>query len=179
MASRMIPSPDWFVGLDSLDLCRGGDWLDQLTVDFDPLDAGTDRGLTFTAPNWVQDPYKTISRINSTFPDHPACSFYYPDIAKLPVIARVIIVKQAWYESVGKETVSQRLVTDADQTVTSPNAGRRRTSTPSSKGKRRKERKQRTRNMPRERQSNGKPVLMLSLLVYFYVCNNLFYYYFS
>jgi len=175
----MIPSPDWFVGLDSLDLCRGGDWLDQLTVDLDPLDAGTDRGLTFTAPNWVEDPHKSISRINSTFPDHPACSFYYPDIAKLPVIARVIIVKQAWYESVGKETVSRRVVTDADQTVTSQNAESRRTNTRSSKGKLRKERKQRTRNMPRERQSNGKQVVVLSLLFYFYSCNNLFYYYLS
>ncbi|KAI0214571.1 Spondin-2 [Lamellibrachia satsuma] len=142
VASRLIPSPDWFVGLDSLDLCRGGDWLDQLSVDLDPHDAGTDRGLTFTSPNWVQDPAKPILRINSSYPSHQACSFYYPNITKLPIIARVFISKQAWYESGGKETVNTRV-----------DAG-----TAKRKGRISKQRKERPRNLQRQLQRKGAPV---------------------
>ena len=51
--SKLQPSPDWFVGLDSIDLCgSGGHFVDTLTVEADPLDAGTDNGFTFTSPNW-------------------------------------------------------------------------------------------------------------------------------
>ena len=139
MASRLIPSPDWFVGLDSLDLCRGGDWLDQLSVDLDPHDAGTDRGLTFTSPNWVQDPAKPISRINSSYPSHQACSFYYPNITKLPTIARVFISKQVWYESGGKETINKRV-----------DAG-----TAKRKSRISKQRNERPRNLQRQLQRKG------------------------
>ncbi|XP_045499075.1 spondin-1-like isoform X3 [Colias croceus] len=30
---RLIPSPDWFVGVDSLDLCVDNSWVDQITLD--------------------------------------------------------------------------------------------------------------------------------------------------
>jgi hypothetical protein len=29
---RIVPSPDWFVGLDSLQLCKNGFWIDALSV---------------------------------------------------------------------------------------------------------------------------------------------------
>ena len=57
MMSKLVPSPDWFVGLDSLDLCGpNGRFLDSLTVEADPMDAGTDNGFTFTSPNWPTVP---------------------------------------------------------------------------------------------------------------------------
>ncbi len=31
--SKLVPSPDWFVGLDSLDLCESGRFLDKITVE--------------------------------------------------------------------------------------------------------------------------------------------------
>ncbi|EEC10985.1 f-spondin, putative, partial [Ixodes scapularis] len=84
--SRLVPSPDWFVGVDSLDLCLKGRWRDRVTVDADPLDAGTDQGLTFTAPRWASQPAANISRISSRWPTHPAASFYYPELERLPRI---------------------------------------------------------------------------------------------
>ncbi len=33
MMSKLVPSPDWFVGLDSLDLCENGRFIDTLTVE--------------------------------------------------------------------------------------------------------------------------------------------------
>jgi len=58
-----------------------------------PLDAGTDNGLTFTAPNWPTEPRAAIHRITHNYPAHPAGSFYYPDIPELPAIATFSLVK--------------------------------------------------------------------------------------
>ncbi len=33
MMSKLVPSPDWFVGLDSLDLCENGRFIDTLTIE--------------------------------------------------------------------------------------------------------------------------------------------------
>lgn len=90
---RIVPSPDWFVGIDSLELCEGGQWLERRTLDVDPHDAGTDRGFTFTAPNWPETPHKPVSLITSQMPNHPANSFYYPELDSLPRLARVYITR--------------------------------------------------------------------------------------
>ena len=51
-------------------------------------DAGTDNGLTFTSPNWETSPRGVVTKITNTSPNHPAASFYYPELNKLPLIAR-------------------------------------------------------------------------------------------
>lgn len=86
---KIVPSPDWFIGVSGLDLCANGRWKDHVEVDLHPMDSGTDRGLTFTSPNWPNDPYEPISSITSSFPDHPASSFRYPEYEELPRIAYV------------------------------------------------------------------------------------------
>ena len=48
LASMFGPSPDWFVGVNGLNLClRNCSWLDNLVVDLYPWDAGTDSGITY------------------------------------------------------------------------------------------------------------------------------------
>jgi hypothetical protein len=89
--ARLVPSPDWFVGVNSLELCKHGQWLDTLTRDLNIYDAGTDQGFTFTAPNWPEVPYKPISQITSKLPNHPANSFFYPELPSLPTIATLTI----------------------------------------------------------------------------------------
>ena len=127
--SKLVPSPDWFVGLDGLNLCENGKFVDSVTVevqiDFymhdalqclsrlnfvksflkatwnarkdifqsDPMDAGTDNGFTFTAPNWATTPPAAIFRITNVYPTHPASSFHYPDIDSLPTIATFSFIK--------------------------------------------------------------------------------------
>ncbi|KAG8295848.1 Spondin-2, variant 2 [Homalodisca vitripennis] len=190
LMSRIIPSPDWFIGIDSFNLCVDGNWLDTITIeainlshvpseegkisskpvspikavsefdipvqsrevvtrvarvvgliheecgpehdwttrfrgksepdhiresriDFcgrqniraldvrskvDPLDAGTDNGFTFTAPNWATSPQGVIYRITSRYPSHPAGSFYYPYLKRLPPIATFQFIKTREYE---------------------------------------------------------------------------------
>ncbi|TRY76744.1 hypothetical protein TCAL_08000 [Tigriopus californicus] len=96
--SKIVPSPDWFVGLDSLNLCENGRFLDSVTIEADPMDAGTDNGFTFTSPNWPTVPQAVIFRITNTYPTHPAGSFHYPEISSLPTIATFSFVKEKEYE---------------------------------------------------------------------------------
>ncbi|XP_049812883.1 spondin-2-like [Schistocerca nitens] len=95
--SRITPSPDWFIGIDSVDLLVAGSWLDSITLEADPLDAGTDNGFTFTAPNWRTEPPGPVYRITSRAPAHPAGSFYYPQLDELPPIATFQIIKVREY----------------------------------------------------------------------------------
>ncbi|RXG70797.1 Spondin-2 [Armadillidium vulgare] len=64
----------------------------------DPLDAGSDNGFTFTSPNWPTVPQKSITRITSQSPNHPANSFFYPDRLEHPPISTVHIMKVKEYE---------------------------------------------------------------------------------
>ncbi|XP_042211697.1 uncharacterized protein LOC121859092 isoform X2 [Homarus americanus] len=97
LISKIVPSPDWFVGVDSFELCEDGNWVDNVKIQVDPLDAGTDNGLTFTSPNWPTSPAERIFRITSKYPDHPAHSFYYPTLHHLPRIATFTISKTKEY----------------------------------------------------------------------------------
>lgn len=90
---RIVPSPDWFVGVDSLDLCDGGRWKEQVVLDLYPHDAGTDSGFTFSSPNFATIPQDTVTEITSSSPSHPANSFYYPRLKSLPPIAKVTFVR--------------------------------------------------------------------------------------
>ncbi|XP_077543856.1 M-spondin isoform X1 [Haemaphysalis longicornis] len=84
--SRLVPSPDWFVGVDSVELCEAGRWRDLALADAQLLDAGTDRGLTFTAPRWPAKPADNVTIITPQWPDHPGASFRYPHLKQLPRI---------------------------------------------------------------------------------------------
>ncbi|CAG5003832.1 unnamed protein product [Parnassius apollo] len=96
--TKMVPSPDWFIGVDSFDLCVDGNWIDSITIEVDPLDAGTDNGFTFTAPNWPTAPQGVAYRITSKYPSHPAGSFFYPHLRRLPPIATFQFIKLREYE---------------------------------------------------------------------------------
>jgi len=98
LVTKLVPSPDWFVGLDSLELCQDGKFIDNIRLEADPLDAGTDNGFTFTSPNWPTEPQGTVFQITSQYPSHPAGSFNYPHLAKLPTIAYFTLTKEKEYE---------------------------------------------------------------------------------
>lgn len=60
---KMIPSPDWFVGVGSLNLCEGNHWKQDVTIDLQPYDAGTDSGFTFSSPNFPSSPAENITKV--------------------------------------------------------------------------------------------------------------------
>jgi len=124
--TAIVPSPDWFVGLESVDLCPAGQWLDTFQLEVSPMDAGTDNGLTFTSPNWATDPRGEVFSITNTFPAHPAASFNYPQWKKLPTIAVYTLRKQREYNQIERvkpdlKTTDERYrydVTTSDGNVT-------------------------------------------------------------
>ena len=63
LVSMIAPSPDWFVGVRDLSLLESGDWVENLTVDLFPYDAGTDSGVTFNSSNAPTVPPQPIRRI--------------------------------------------------------------------------------------------------------------------
>jgi hypothetical protein len=60
LVSMVAPSPDWFVGVDSLSLVEAGDWVDRKIVTLPPWDAGTDGGSTYTSPDQDTQPRQAI-----------------------------------------------------------------------------------------------------------------------
>lgn len=62
---KMIPSPDWFVGVDSINLCKDNQWTEEVTIDLQPHDAGTDSGFTFSSPNFPTVPPEEVTKVGS------------------------------------------------------------------------------------------------------------------
>jgi hypothetical protein len=72
LVSMIAPSPDWFVGVDSLNLFEDGSFVDEKTMVLYAYDAGTDSGTTYTSPNDPTDPPVPIFKIEG----YP---FFYED----------------------------------------------------------------------------------------------------
>jgi hypothetical protein len=64
LVSMVAPSPDWFVGTDSLSLVEGGDWVAEKLVTLHPWDAGTDSGRTYAAPDQDTQPRQSIHALS-------------------------------------------------------------------------------------------------------------------
>lgn len=70
LVTMIAPSPDWFVGVNGLNLFESGRWRPMTIVDLLPYDAGTDSGGTFTSPNQPTIPPEPIFEITENpFPD--------------------------------------------------------------------------------------------------------------
>jgi hypothetical protein len=63
LVAMIAPSPDWFVGVSGLSLRSGGSWINELSVDLDPYDAGTDSGISYEDPDADTDPQDPIAQI--------------------------------------------------------------------------------------------------------------------
>lgn len=60
---RIVPSPDWFVGVDSINLCDGDQWKENVSLVLFPYDAGTDSGFTFSSPNFETIPQEKVTQV--------------------------------------------------------------------------------------------------------------------
>lgn len=70
VVTMIAPSPDWFVGVNGLDLFAQGGWRSSTIVDLLPYDAGTDSGASFNSPDQPTVPAETIFQITqSPFPN--------------------------------------------------------------------------------------------------------------
>jgi hypothetical protein len=63
LVTMIAPSPDWFVGVDSLNLYINGSFIDEITIVLYPYDAGTDSGTNYTSANNPTNPAELIFAI--------------------------------------------------------------------------------------------------------------------
>lgn len=66
LISQIFPSPDWFIGLDSVPLCSSRQFLERASYRLLPWDSGTDNGLTFTAADSPSLPHQVVTPIRSS-----------------------------------------------------------------------------------------------------------------
>ena len=62
LVSMIAPSPDWFVGVDSLSLLEDGQWITNKVVTLYGKDAGTDSGATYTSADQVTVPRGVVTQ---------------------------------------------------------------------------------------------------------------------
>ena len=100
LVSMLGPSPDWFVGVNSLNLClRNCSWVSEIVLPLSLWDAGTDGGRTYTSPNEPQIPHDRIQRVKPTSdPNMTMSPFYDPSGARMNPFARLTISRQRMYE---------------------------------------------------------------------------------
>ena len=80
LLSMIAPSPDWFVGVFGLSLRdEEGSWIEALTVDLHPYDAGTEEGEEFSFDNAATVPQGTIASLRGTdnFGDVPMATLTF------------------------------------------------------------------------------------------------------
>jgi hypothetical protein len=61
LVSMIAPTPDWFVGVDGLELFQNGQWVQELVVPLQAWDAGTDSGPAYTSPNQPTVPHVPVT----------------------------------------------------------------------------------------------------------------------
>ncbi|XP_018495861.1 spondin-1-like [Galendromus occidentalis] len=112
--SMLGPSPDWLVGVSSLELClKNCSWLASKTMNLYPWDAGTSEGVRYVDEQRSPSvPQQRIRRITSSFPNHLDSPFYDPTGTPMKPVAKLTITRQRLYEKVACE------LEDAEQAVT-------------------------------------------------------------
>lgn len=65
VVTMIAPSPDWFVGVNSVNLYENGSFIDEKTVTLYGYDAGTDSGNTYTSPDESTNPPIPIFKITA------------------------------------------------------------------------------------------------------------------
>ena len=66
LITMLAPSPDWFIGINSVDLCNSSKWRESFNITMlPPYDAGTEDGTGFSPDNNATDPHVNIFRITN------------------------------------------------------------------------------------------------------------------
>ncbi|CAI4228287.1 unnamed protein product [Auanema sp. JU1783] len=90
LATMFGPSPDWCVGLSSVNLCLPDcSWVKERTFELQPFDAGTDSGPTYMSPNSPSEPREKVHWITTSL--NQLSPFYNVDSDVIPPLAKIII----------------------------------------------------------------------------------------
>jgi manganese oxidase len=101
LISMISPSPDWFTGIDSLDLQDAdGNWKPLIELELYPFDAGSDSRTTYQAKNLVTIPRTSIASLRgvSPFSSAPVGRIAISRINEAPVIKGDNLVANSGFE---------------------------------------------------------------------------------
>ncbi|CAH0561042.1 unnamed protein product [Brassicogethes aeneus] len=99
VVSKIMPSPDWIVGVSNLELCRPDcKWEEKRTLNLYPWDVGTDDGISYTSSDEPSLPRQPIRRIKPNSPNDPRSPFYDENGEDMKPIARLTLTRQRLYE---------------------------------------------------------------------------------
>ncbi len=65
LVSMIAPSPDWFIGIDSMPLIENNAWITNRTLAVKVYDAGSDDGATFATANLPSTPRQLIELLST------------------------------------------------------------------------------------------------------------------
>jgi len=65
LVTMIAPSPDWFVGVNGLNLYQNGSFVNEKIVSLYAYDAGTDNGTSYKSPDEPTEPPVTIFKIEN------------------------------------------------------------------------------------------------------------------
>ncbi|UYV13302.1 MAG: spondin domain-containing protein [Phycisphaera sp.] len=91
LVSMIAPSPDWFVGTQSLSLRDDDGWIQTIEFELWPYDSGTDSGVSYTSPNFDTNPAEPIANISDVFPftGTPALGTYSIELVSVECVAEL------------------------------------------------------------------------------------------
>ncbi|PAV72247.1 hypothetical protein WR25_00064 isoform A [Diploscapter pachys] len=89
LACMFGPSPDWCVGISSVNLCLPDcSWVEERSFDLLPFDAGTDSGPTYMSPNTPTEPREPVRWITTKDVGSP---FYEESTDVIAPLAKLVI----------------------------------------------------------------------------------------
>ena len=99
LVAKLSPSPDWFLGVDSLELClANGSWIEEKQLNVYLWDAGTDAGTTYRNPQRLPLlPPHGIRQISSQYPAVDSSPFFDVNQTKIKPFARIRVHRQQMY----------------------------------------------------------------------------------
>lgn len=101
LVSMLGPSPDWFVGVSSLELCmKNCSWVPEKIINLYLWDAGTDSGISYLSPNQPTIPVDRIKKIRTNYPAAAESPFYDSanGVLKMKPFVKLTVTRQRIYE---------------------------------------------------------------------------------
>lgn len=75
LLTMIAPSPDWFVAVHDFDLRPEGIWVEEVTLELNSYDAGTEDGSDYSISNSATVPQQMIVALDAASPDGPLFGF--------------------------------------------------------------------------------------------------------
>ncbi len=97
LISMIAPSPDWFVGVYDVALRDASGWIDSLSIDLHPWDAGTEEGDRFSLSNAASNPHQPIALLQAnSFNGSPVIGTLSFDLVAVPLPGAALLFASAF-----------------------------------------------------------------------------------